>query len=108
MSCERSMYFREPLTGDLDLPVRKKALAACFRRPPEPNPRSRSTLTFRPNVIWQSNGRTFHLYRDDRDGRKRKIVVVHNFALFALEPSKQPLYQLRNEEFQMTKSRTKP
>ena len=74
-----------------------KALAACFRRPPEPNPRSRSALNFRPNAFWQSTGRTFHLYRDGRDGRTRKIVVVHNFALFALAPSKQPPYHSKTQ-----------
>ena len=65
----------------LEKVVKAKALAACFRRPPEPNPRSRSALGLRPNA-WQSTGRTFRLHHDGGDGRTRNFAV-QNLALFA-------------------------
>src|SRR5205823_2515293 len=46
-----------------------KALAACFRRPPEPNPRSRSAPGQRLSAIWQSKGRTFRQHHDDEGGK---------------------------------------
>jgi hypothetical protein len=49
--------------------------AACFRRPPEPNPRSRSALGQWRSANWQREGGTVRQRYDNEGGKKHEIAV---------------------------------
>src|SRR5689334_21362024 len=61
----------------------KRALAACFRRPPEPNPRSRSAPGQRLSAIWQSKGGMFRQHHDDEGGKDTQNRRFFDSVLFA-------------------------
>ena len=69
--------FRQSFSGN------KKALAACFRRPPEPNPRSRSAPGQRLSAIRQSKGGTFRQHHDDDGGKDTQNRRFFDSVLFA-------------------------